>query len=35
LHASGTKAGLDHLPVLRVLDIIGWMHAQRDPAVGT
>jgi hypothetical protein len=29
------QAGLNHLPVLRVLDIIGWMHAQRDRAVNT
>jgi hypothetical protein len=28
-------AGLDHLPVLRVLDIIGWMHAHRDPPAST
>lgn len=26
---------LDHLPVLRVLDIIGWMHARRSPAAST
>src|ERR1022692_121386 len=25
------EAGADHLPVLRVLDIIGWMHARRGP----
>jgi hypothetical protein len=29
------QAGLDHLPILRVLDIIGWMQAHRDPGVST
>jgi uncharacterized protein DUF6308 len=29
------QTGQDHLPVLRVLDIIGWMHAHRDPAART
>lgn len=29
------QASQDHLPVLRVLDIIGWMHARRDPAAPT
>lgn len=29
------QEGQDHLHVLRVLDIIGWMHARRDPAVST
>jgi hypothetical protein len=29
------REGLDHLPVLRLLDIIGWMHAYRHPAVST
>jgi hypothetical protein len=29
------QAGQDHLPILRVLDIIGWMHARRDPGIGT
>jgi hypothetical protein len=28
------EAGADHLPVLRILDIIGWMHARRSPAAG-
>lgn len=28
-------AGRDHLPLLRVLDIICWMHARRDPATPT
>lgn len=27
------QADQGHLPVLRVLDIIGWMHARRDPVV--
>lgn len=26
------KAGTAHLPVLRVLDILGWMHARRSPS---
>jgi Family of unknown function (DUF6308) len=25
------EAGPDHLPILRILDIIGWMHARRSP----
>jgi Family of unknown function (DUF6308) len=29
------QSGQGHLPVLRVLDIIGWMHAHRDPGIGT
>ncbi len=29
------QAGQDHLSVLRVLDIIGWMHARRDPGSRT
>jgi hypothetical protein len=29
------EAGLDHLPILRVLDIIGWMYAHRDPPAST
>ena len=28
------KAGADHLPILRVLEIIGWMHPRHSPAAG-
>jgi hypothetical protein len=29
------QEGIDYLPILRVLDIIGWMQAHRDPAIST